>query len=202
MSFMTTTMFAPRIWGFDFAAPSARVALQAGWGRRDLLWESLMEQGCAHFATGDVPTARRAFRRARLLCWLLPAADLRRAASDAALGVVLHAPDRLARASDAFDQHAAQAIAAMRIAPRARSSLFHLRMEARHRDTYHANMRKRLTAIAGETARSLADMAAGQAPAHRLYARWLGERPSVHDDTRKVLSACLLIPEPTRDKAP
>ena len=121
-------------------------------------------------------------------------ADLRRAASDAALGVVLEAPGRLARASAAFERRGAQAIAAMQIAPRARSSLFHLRMEARHRDTYHANMRKRLTAIAGETAGSLANMAAGKAPAHRLYSRWLGERPSVHDDTRKILSACLLIP--------
>ena len=202
MSFMTTTMFAPRIWGFDFATPQARVALDAGWGRRDLLWESLMERGCAGFAAGDGHAARRAFRRARLLSLFLPAADLRRAASDAALGVVLRAPWRLAHASATFDQHAAQAIAAMRIAPRARSSLFHLRMEARHRDTYHANMRKRLTAIAGETARSLADMAAGQAPAHRLYARWLGERPSVHDETRKVLSACLLIPEPTLNTGP
>lgn len=194
MSFMTTNMFAPRIWGFDFAAPQARVALQAGWGRRDLLWESLMEQGCADFAAGDTRAARRAFRRARLLSLLLPAADLRRAASDAALGVVLEAPGRLARASAAFERRGAQAIAAMQIAPRARSSLFHLRMEARHRDTYHANMRKRLTAIAGETAGSLAKMAAGKAPAHRLYSRWLGERPSVHDDTRKILSACLLIP--------
>ena len=33
----------------------------------------------------------------------------------------------------------------------------------------------------------------GQAPRHRLYERWRGEKPSVFDDTRKFLAAALLI---------
>lgn len=194
MSFTTTSMFAPRIWGYDFTEPRAQVAMQAGWGRADLLWEALMEQGCAAFSSGDPEGANRAFGRAWWIARLLPRHDLRRAATEAALGVAGHAPQRLGRARVMFERQAYAAVAAMQIAPRARSSLFHLRMEARHRDTYHANLRLRLSKIAGETAASLSAMEKGRAPVHRLYSRWKGERPTVHDDTRKVLSACLLIP--------
>lgn len=195
MSFTTTNMFAPRIWGYDFTAPRARIALNAGWSRADLLWESQMERGCAAAMDGDRATARRAFRRAWWVAHLLPAADLRGAATIAALGVIGHAPHRLAKARKVFETRAVRTIESMQIAPRARSSLFHLRMEARHRDTYHANMRLRFERIAAETAESLAALEMGHTPPHRLYSRWLGERPTVYDDTRKVLSACLLIPE-------
>jgi hypothetical protein len=195
MSFTTMSMFAPRIWGFDPGSPMARVALQAGWRRRDLMWEALMERGCAAWAAGKTRAAVWAFLRARLIASRFATTDLRRAASEAALGVVTRAPGRILRAEAMFARHAEAQIAAMQIAPRARSSLFHLRMEARHRDTYHANMRLRLTRIAGETAACLQEMAQGRAPSHRLHTRWLGEKPVVFDDTRKVLSACLLIPD-------
>ena len=195
MSFTTMNMFAPRIWGFDFASPMARVARQAGWRRRDLMWEALMERGCAAWRAGRARAAWWAFTRARLIAWRFAPGDLRRAASEAALGVVMRAPRRMLNARAMFERHAAAQIEAMQIAPRARSSLFHLRMEARHRDTYHANMRLRLTRIAGETATCLQEMAQGCPASHRLHARWLGEKPVVFDDTRKVLSACLLIPE-------
>lgn len=195
MSFTTTSMFAPRIWGFDPGAPMTRVALQAGWRRRDLMWEALMERGCAAWAAGRTGAASWAFLRARLIAGRFAGDDLRRATSEAALGVVLRAPGRMRRAEAMFARHAEAQIAAMQIAPRARSSLFHLRMEARHRDTYHANMRLRLSRIAQETASCLQHMAQGQPAPHRLHARWLGEKPVVFDDTRKVLSACLLIPD-------
>jgi hypothetical protein len=195
MSFTTMSMFAPRIWGFDPGSPMARVALQAGWRRRDLMWEALMERGCAAWRGGQARTAWWAFTRARLIASGFARDDLRRAASEAALGVVMRAPRRMVRARAMFESHAEAQIEAMQIAPRARSSLFHLRMEARHRDTYHANMRLRLTRIAGETATCLQEMAQGGPAPHRLHARWLGEKPVVFDDTRKLLSACLLIPE-------
>lgn len=203
MSFTTMTMFAPRIWGFDFTTPQARVALQSGWGRADLLWEALMEAGNAGFAEGDGTRARRAFARAHLVSRLaFPRRDPRRATALAAMGALARAEgqDRraarlLVRAARHWRAHAAPAVAAMEIAPRARSSLFHLRMEARHRTTYHANMRLRLGRIVTEVEEALAAMAAGHAPGCRLYARWKGERPNVHDDTRKLMGACLLIPD-------
>lgn len=202
MSSTTTIMFAPRIWGFDLTAPSVRIAREAGWHRADLLWEAVMEQGCRAWRAGDRAAARRAFGRAAWVAHLLPRGDLRRAATAAALGVCDSVAGRRARAARhlrlagrLFDTHGDAAVKAMRIAPRARSSLFHLRMEARHRETYHANMRLRLSRFATETREAIAALQAGQTPGHRLYARWLGERPVVYDDTRKVLSACLLIPD-------
>src|SRR5690606_10607913 len=90
-------------------------------------------------------------------------------------------------------QNAPGQIAAMQIAPRSRSSLFHLRMETKHRDVFYDNMRKRFTRFAAETKETLRGLTAPSAPPHRHFSRWRGERPSVHDDTRKIMAACLLI---------
>jgi len=112
----------------------------------------------------------------------------------AAVGLQARAARLQARAQAAFDGIGA-AIETAQIAPRARSSLFHLRMEARHRATFHANFRRRLTAIAGETAETIAALTAPRGPGHRHFSRWRGEKPPVFDDTRKILAACLLLPD-------
>lgn len=198
MSYMTMTMFAPRIWGFDFTTPEARVALQAGWHRADLIWEGLMEAGNTAWVADDLACARRLFRRSAWVARLgFASDDLRRATALVALAVVTSGrQDLLRRAARQWDRCAEGALARMQIAPRARSSLFHLRMEARHRQTYHDNMRLRLRRIAGEVRAAITALEADQPPACRLYSRWRGERPNVHDDTRKFLGACLLIPDP------
>ena len=54
-------------------------------------------------------------------------------------------------------------------------------------------MRIRMTAFARETATALAALEQGQRPSCRLYERWRGEKPPVFDDTRKLLSAALLV---------
>ena len=205
MSYMTTTMFAPRIWGFDLTTPQVRVALAAGWSRADLVWEGLMQAACAACAEGDMQRAAKLTGRAAWVARLAFArGDLRRATVLANRGVLAQVAGKTGKARALLDQavrhwdaSAEAAIADMQIAPRARSSLFHLRMEARHRQTYHDNMRTRFSRIAAEVREALDSMARGQRPECRLYSRWLGERPNVYDDTRKVLSACLLIMEPT-----
>jgi hypothetical protein len=81
----------------------------------------------------------------------------------------------------------------MTIARRGRSSLFHLRMEAKHWDTYQGNLRHRARYFAREAATCL-DAATHGVPAFfRLYDRWRGEKPAVFDDTRKFLGAALLL---------
>ena len=189
-------MFARRIWEFDFAAPQARAALRSGWSRADIMWESMMEAGCDAFAASDSARAAREFRRAWWISRTFARVDLRRAATSAALGVACGNPRHLARARRAFAAHADSQIAQTQIGPRARSSLFHLRMEARHREAYHGNLRRRMSAIAGETLECICAMERGLAPPHRLHSRWKGERPAVHDGTRMTLAALLLIPEP------
>ena len=83
-------------------------------------------------------------------------------------------------------------------ARRARSSLFHMRMEAKHWDTYRANMRTRFARFAAEAGDCLEALAEDRPPPHRLRGRWRAEKPGVFDDTRKLLAAALLIAAPER----
>lgn len=200
MSFMTTNMFAPRIWGFDAEDSEMRVARAAGWSRADLVWERLTEAALGDWEAGRQAQALRGFRQAHLLAWFAFAgSDLRRAASHANLAIVASARGRLRRAERhqraalTIWRGAPERIAAMEIRPRARSSLFHLRMEALHRDTYHDNLRLRITRIADETGETLRTLTASNGAGHRHAARWRGEKPGVHDGTRQILGACLLI---------
>ena len=197
------TMFAPRIWGFDFSTPEARVARQSGWGRADILWESLMEEANIHWLEGDRTRSARAFRRAGWIARLFFAGrDLRRATVLVNQGIVARARGQSRRAEACFSRALTLwearnecAIGDMQIAPRARSSLFHLRMEARHRETFHDNMRVRLGRIAAEVRSAIEALGNENAPECRLFSRWKGEKPNVYDDTRKILGACLLIIE-------
>ncbi len=202
MNFTTTNMSAPRIWGFDRGDAEMRLARQSGWTRADLVWERLMEAANTAIIDGNGPLAAWYLRLSDGLAGLRFArGDPRRATAAAGRALMLYRagkPERAAllqrRALDEF-QNAAEFIRAMQISPRARSSLFHLRMEALHRDTYHDNLRIRLGRIAGETRESLALLTAPTSSGHRHYARWRGEKPSVFDDTRKILAACLLLPD-------
>jgi hypothetical protein len=197
-------MFVPRIWGFDLGSTQAQVARQAGWSRADILWEGLMEAANNAWVKGDPKAAAKGFRRAFWLGRLSFArSDLRHATVRLNLGILALKAGKGATAKCHFkkaalhwDTHAEANIAAMTIAPRARSSLFHLRMEALHRNTYHDNFRTRVGKIAGEIRSAIDNLQRDDAAGCRLYARWRGERPNVYDDTRKVLGACLLILDP------
>ena len=86
-------------------------------------------------------------------------------------------------------------------APRmARSSLFHMRMEARHRDTYRARWQERWREIAEEaTARSevlILRRAYRAGTAADAFARWRRERPAMLNDTRKLMAAAFLLLAP------
>jgi hypothetical protein len=189
----------PLTWAFKRSDPEWILARKSGWTRTDLMWERLMEAGCEAFAAGQMRRAWRLFFAADALArGRLGAADLRRATPLAARAML-----RLARGKEAgaliakaqrIWQGAPDEVAAMEIKPRIRSSLFHLRMEAKNRGQYQDNLRLRLGRIAQETAQTLAQMGDRPAP-HRHFARWRGEKPSVFDGTRKVLAASLLIPE-------
>lgn len=201
MNSTTMNMSALRIWGSDFNTPQAQVALSAGWHRSDILWENLMVAGNIAWLDGDLRRAGTCFRRASLVAGLcFDRKDLRRATALVNRGILLQRAGKHARVTALFsralshwDAVAEQMVTEMQISPRARSSLFHLRMEALHRDTYHDNFRVRLTRIASEVRAAIRNFATDQPQECRLYSRWIGERPTVFDDTRKVIGACLLI---------
>ncbi|WP_035919824.1 hypothetical protein [Leisingera aquimarina] len=199
MSFTETNTSAPRIWGFK-ADAEMRVAREAGWSRADLAWERLMERALAAAGRDRPRNAMRLFRLADLLARVVfPATDLRRAATPANLarlqfraGALAEAEKLQARALRIW-AGAAEQVEQMQIAPRSRSSLFHLRMEALHRDTFHANLKTRVGRIAAETGETLRSLTSGWPVGHRHASRWRGEKPVVFDGTRKVLGACLLL---------
>jgi hypothetical protein len=177
-----------------------RAALAAGWRRRDLYWERLQEAGNAAILAGDIRGASRAWHRAAWVARLaFAASDPRQATTLANLACLDRQAGREARAKKQYVkararwQQAETFIAGMSIARRGRSSMFHLRMEVLHWDTYENNMRIRLRKFAGETADALAALEQNRTPDCRLFERWRGEKPSVFDDTRKFLSAALLV---------
>ena len=183
--------------GWQAAWPAARAA---GWGRAELIWEQLQDRANHALSAGDHAAAVRGFRWAWWLALLaFSRADPRyatslanAAAADRIVGAEARARRRYAEALQLWTQVPAQ-IGAVDIAPRVRSSLFHLRMEARHMQTYEATRRLRLTAFVNETAETLAALESGRPPPHRHHARWAGERPPVFDGSRRLLAACLLI---------
>jgi len=185
-------------------------ARAAGWHRSDLDWEKLQEAAHAAYEAGDRGTAVRLWRKgAWMAAWRLPKADPRRATSlaNAAFADRLLGREDAARAK--YDR--ARALWAevpgwtQRVEParRARSSTFHMRMEAKNWDTYKANIQARLGRFAEEAGEALAAIAEGKSSPHRLISRWKGEKPAVFDDSRKLVSAALLIagPEPASEPA-
>ncbi|WP_297767947.1 tetratricopeptide repeat-containing protein [uncultured Roseovarius sp.] len=202
MSFVEMNMFAPRIWGFDSADTEMRAARQAGWARADLVWERLTEAGCAAHMAGDRQAAQRLLRRAGWMARLFfGAQDLRRATSLANLAILARDDGQGARAETLQKRalsrwmRSDEAVGDLVFRPRSRSSLFHLRMEALHRETFHDNMRKRYRAIAAETGQAMRQLLTEGRPERPICARWRGEKPPVFDDGRKFLAAALLIAE-------
>lgn len=179
-------------------------ALKAGWRRADLIWERLEEQGNIHLIAGEIDNAARCFRRAAWIArFRFHRSDPRRATTLANLAHIDCRAGRKARARRRYAKSrrlwegAGNFIETMTINRRARSSLFHLRMEARHWDTYQENMRKRLKAFAAEAKDALDALSDERIPACRLFGRWRAEKPPIFDDTRKFLAAALLIAAPT-----
>jgi hypothetical protein len=87
-------------------------------------------------------------------------------------------------------------------APRmARSSLFHMRMELLHRETYRARWQIRWREMAEEAKERLATLKSspgdlGPVSAEAL-ARWRRERPALLNDTRKLMAATYLLLAPS-----
>ena len=82
-------------------------------------------------------------------------------------------------------------------APRmARSSLFHLRMEQRHRPAYEERWQVKWHELAAEARGRIMDsghtLVSGEEAA-ALLARWRRERPAMLNDTRKLMAAVILL---------
>lgn len=181
--------------------------LSAGWSDADLAWESAAESTVDAASRKDYPRAKEEASQALQIARAnFEPIDPRLGTSLANYGVCLSlAGDDQAKASlfakalEAW-KGAAPWIARMDAPRVARSSLFHMRMEARHRDTYRGLWQQRWREIAAETIKRLDALsvpnAVISAPADDTLAVWRRERPAMLNDTRKLMAAALLLLAP------
>ncbi len=188
---------APESWNF-------RELISAGWIPEDLEWEREAEAGMACLAAGDSSGALACFAKTvriahanfgdddpRLGTSLANhGAALVATGQAGASGLTLRDARRVWRDCDGW-------IARM-TAPRvARSSLFHMRMEQRHRGEYEARWRVKWAELSAEARERMGqDGALALVPAaeagERLE-RWRRERPAMLNDTRKLMAAVMLL---------
>lgn len=193
---------------------SIQELLSAGWSEGDLSWEVAAERTVDaatlkdHMRAKDEAGAALQLARAEF-----DTVDPRLGTSLANYGLCLH----WAGHRDGVNPLFAEALEVWRRAdpwiakmdaPRvARSSLFHLRMEVRHRDTYRARWKERWMEIAAEARARLTMLNSRHGPldaiAAESSARWLRERPAMLNDTRKLMAAViLLLAPPAGDAGP
>jgi len=185
--------------GFKLSSADWTAARRSGWSWGDILWESTMVSALEAHQNNRPARSRRLFHRANIIAkiWFAPT-DIRRATvlvNFAKLNSMTsgRGKNKLQMKALKIWQHAPEQIKLMQIAPRTRSSLFHLRMEALHRDTFHDNFRRRFVNFAREFQETCTHLGEVNGPKHRHFSRWKGEKPTVFDDTRKILAACLLV---------
>jgi hypothetical protein len=181
----------------------------AGWSEADLSWEQATERVAEAAARRDNALAKEEAGAAlRLARGSFERIDPRLGTSLANFGLSLQASgDRTGNAAlfrEATEVwRGAEPWIARMDAPRvARSSLFHMRMEQRHRETYRARWRERWQEIAGDARARLTAVGTSSvdldAVAVAQLARWRRERPAMLNDTRKLMAAAyLLLASPT-----
>lgn len=178
-------------------------ARAAGWRGCDLGWERLQERAESALHAGNGPGATGLWRHGWWLARLRFSTDDPRYATslaNAGMAARLTGNEPLARLRYARALRLWGAVPdwveRMDIARRARSSTFHLRLEATYWEDYKASIRRRAMDFAREAAACLDAGAHGTPVTFRLHERWRGERPAAFDDLRKFLGAALLLAAP------
>ncbi len=178
--------------------------ISAGWKPEDLAWEGAAEIAMERLSAGDEETARSQIASAvRIATANFADNDPRLGCSLANHGAALVAAGKGAQSgrtiADALDvwRRCDGWVAGM-TAPRvARSSLFHMRMEQRHRPTYEARWRVKWAELIEEARGRVAGLDAtaliSATEAAERLARWRRERPAMLNDTRKLMAAVILL---------
>ena len=175
-------------------------ALAAGWSAEDLEWEVKQERAAELARDGDLAGAARRWQDCLSLARAHFGQDdprLGTSLANAGYGARAEGKETLAAAnlSDALRVWSGYGlwIEAMPLDQRARSSLFHLRMELRHREQYQKTARERLRRFGEESHKAIVALAEGGEPLVRGFERWRAEKPATFSERRKFLSACLLL---------
>jgi hypothetical protein len=191
---------------------SAQELLNAGWSEADLAWEAAAERTAEAVAQQNYLLAKDVAGQALQIARAdFEPIDPRLGTSLANYGLCLslsnHGEENAFLFREAIDvwRRSAPWIARMDAPRVARSSLFHMRMEARHRDTYRARWQQRWQEIAAEATMRLEALNAfnnAACPsAADAMAHWRRERPAMLNDTRKLMAAAFLLLAPPAPKA-
>ena len=179
--------------GADLAA-----LLAAGWSEADLAWERLQEEAAEKNQGRDAAAAlwAEALRLARanftgsdprLATSLANQALAQRQSGQAETATAL-----LTEALLVWDASGPW-IEALEPERRARSSTFHLRLEAKHPGGYARHSRARYEALAAEGRAALLALRDGKPPPFDGPARWAREKPEGFTGGRKLMAAVLLL---------
>lgn len=187
------------------AAPIS--AGEVAWTEADGEWERLQVAAAEAFVSNDPVGAADSWAAAlRIARAEFEADDPRLAASLANWALALRlrsepVAERLfSDALEAWDAAPAW-LARQRFAPRARSSIFHLRLQAKHGGAYDANLRRRAATLLSTARAVTAALAAGAPPQAPDRAGFQVFRNARLDVMRKVLAAThvMLVSAPDRD---
>lgn len=177
--------------------------LAAGWTEADLGWEQAAEQSVEAVAANDFPRAKeQAGSALRIARESFEPIDPRLGTSLANFAVCLKLSgdaDVAGLLREALDvwRGAGPWIARMNAPRVARSSLFHMRMETRHRETYRERWQIRWQEIASEAVAQLEALNKSVTVTNVVcadaLAHWRRERPAILNDTRKLMAAAFLL---------
>ena len=186
-----------------------RVLERAGWTNAEVIWEQIQETAARSERTGDHVEASELWRGALDLAREhLTTGDLRVAASIANVAVAERRTGDDATARRMFDEALAlwdagdRWIESLKPVTFARSSTFHLRLQARHPGGYDRLPRERYRALGKEGRAVLAARLTRRADDSDRLDRWRRERPEGFDDWRRLLGAVLLIAADSGDGSP
>jgi len=192
----TTTSGGPTLAA---EGPEPPAATRAGWSDADSTWEHLQERA-AEEALAEGPAAARLWAEALLLAREQFAHDDPRLATSLANHArALRRGGDDVSARRLFDEallvwdRSRRWIEGLEPERRARSSLFHLRLERKNREKFQRRSRRRYRALAAEGRAATLALRDGEATRGDGLARWRAARPAGRVDARKLLAAVLLI---------
>ncbi len=184
-------------WAAD--PPDAAALAAAGWSEAELTWEHVQVAAAEALAEGKPEEAADFWQTGLALARATFAADDPRLAASLAnhaTGLQLAgeggAAALLDEALTVWDR-AGPWLEALKPERRARSSLFHLRMETKHKGGYERHSRARYGKLAEEGRARIEALAAGEGEMAINLERWRRERPTGYDDARRLLAAVVLI---------
>jgi hypothetical protein len=180
--------------------PDAAALAAAGWSEAELTWEHVQVAAAETLVEGKTPEAASLWQSGlelaretfgeddpRLAASLANrAAGLRLAGDNAAAATLL------GEALEIWDR-AGPWIEALKSERRARSSLYHLRMETKYKGGYARHSRERYRKLAEEGRARLMALAENPGEPKVDLERWRRERPAGYHDARKLLAAVVLV---------